>query len=571
MVNSVKSMKHHYLAEVWSVWTASFFAALMGIVNILSAVTPALAERFRLLNQFLPLIVRRSGRLSAILAGFALLLLAGKLKQRKRVAWLLTVVVLIISAVSHMIKGLDYEEAILSILLAAWLLTAYPHFHAHSNPPSVKQGLKTLFFAFLFTLAYGVTGFYLLDRHFSVDFGFWQAFQQTIIMFAEFYDPGLQPVTGFGRFFADSIYFVGASTMGYSLYMLVRPVFMDHPVDDSVHQLAQKVVEAYGKTALARYALLKDKHYFFSREGTVIAYVVKGRIALVLGDPIGPPNDCLSAILEFDKYCAINDWLPSFYQTLPDNLKIYQSIGFNVLSIGQEAIVDLEKFTLEGRAGKALRTPVNRLNKAGYHARMHEPPHDDAFIHQLKIISDEWLTAMKSSEKRFSLGWFDDDYIRHSPVMTITGADGHPIAFANVFPEYQKNEMTVDLMRKRQYAEPGTMEFMFVSLFEWAKKNRYASFNLGLSALAGVGNGPKDPLVEKAINYVYEHLNQYYNFKGLHSFKSKFQPTWEPRYLIYPGPATLPAIITALMKADSGDDFFRTIIIGKNYNNHSKK
>jgi phosphatidylglycerol lysyltransferase len=560
-MNSVKSTKQHHLAEVWSVWTASFLTALMGIINILSAVTPALTERFRLLNEFLPLIVRRSGRLSAILAGFALLLLAGKLKQRKRIAWLLTIIVLIISAVSHIIKGLDYEEAILAISLAAWLLTAYPHFHAHSNPPSVKQGLKILFFALLFTLAYGVAGFYLLDRHFSVNFGFWQAIQQTIIMFAEFYDPGLQPVTGFGRFFADSIYFVGASTMGYALIMLVRPVFIDHPVEDWVRQKAEKIVEAYGKTALARYTLFKDKLYFFSGKGTVIAYVVKGRIALALGDPIGPPDDCQNAIFEFNKYCKINDWQPAFYQTLPDNLKLYQSAGFNVMSIGQEAIVDLEKFTLEGKAGKALRTPINRLAKAGYHAEMHEPPIDDALMHQLKAISDEWLTAMKSSEKQFSLGWFEYDYIRDCLVMTITGEDGNHIAFANIFPEYQKNEMTVDLMRKLQYAEPGTMEYMFVSLFQWAKEKGYATFNLGLSALAGVGTGPKDPIVEKAINYAYEHLNQYYNFKGLHSFKSKFQPTWETRYLIYPGPASLPAIMTALIKADSGDDFFRKIII----------
>jgi phosphatidylglycerol lysyltransferase len=564
VINSFKSLKQHHWAEVWSVWAASLLTALMGVVNILSAVTPALTERFRLLNDFLPLIVRRSGRLSAALAGFALLLLAGKLKQRKRIAWILTVIVLIISAISHIIKGLDYEEAILAISLAVWLLTMYPHFHAHSDPPSVKQGLKIVFLALLFTLTYGVAGFYLLDRHFSVNFGFWQAIQQTIIMFAEFYDPGLQPVTGFGRYFADSIYVVGASTMGYALLMLVRPVFIDHPVDETMRERARQIVESYGKTPLARYTLFDDKLYFFSTQGTVIAYVVKGRIALALGDPIGPPADCLNAIGEFDRYCKINDWQPAFYQTLPDNLKLFQSVGYNTLGIGQEAIVSLSKFTLEGKAGKALRTPINRLTRVGYHAEMHDPPLDDDLMNQLKLISDEWLTTMKNTEKRFSLGWFDEDYIRQSLVMTITGTDGNHIAFSNIFPEYQKKEVTIDLMRKQQYAEPGTMEYMFVSLFQWAKDHGYETFNLGLSALAGVGTRPQDPIVEKAIFYVYEHLNQFYNFKGLHSFKTKFQPTWESRYLIYPGPTSLPSIITALIKADSGDDFFRKIIISKN-------
>jgi phosphatidylglycerol lysyltransferase len=528
----------------------------MGVVNILSAVTPAFAYRLRLIDQFLPLIVRRSGRLSSSLAGFALLLLAGKLKQRKRVAWLLTIIVLIISAISHLIKGLDFEEAILATLLATWLLTAYSHFHAYSDPPSIKQGLKILFFALVFTLAYGVTGFYLLDRHFSVNFGFWQAVQQTIIMFTEFYDPGLQPVTSFGRFFADSIYIVGATTMGYALIMLVRPVFIYHPACNTEKVRAQKTVETYGRTALARYTLFDDKLYFFSTGGTVVSYVVKGRVALALGDPIGPENDCLKTILEFVKYCNRNDWQPVFYQTLPDYLKIYQSAGLNAICIGHEAIVNLTMFTLEGKAGKSLRTPVNRLTKLGFQSKMQEPPLSDILIHQLQAISDEWLTSVQSKEKRFSLGWFEREYIRNSQVMTITAADGDITAFANIIPEYQRNEVTVDLMRRRQYAEPGTMEYMFVSLFKWAKENGYDTFNLGLSALAGVGKGAKDPIVEKALFYIYEHLNQFYNFKGLHAFKTKFQPCWEPRYLIYPGPASLPSVLTAIVRADSGDDFF---------------
>jgi phosphatidylglycerol lysyltransferase len=555
VIDSVIKFLKQRGAEVWSVWAATFLTALMGIINILSAVTPAFAYRLRLIAEFLPLIVRRSGRLSASLAGFALLLLADKLRQRKRVAWLLTIIVLIVSVISHLLKGFDFEEAILATLLAGWLLTTYPHFHAHSDPPSIKQGLKILFFALIFTLAYGVIGFYLLDRHFSVNFGFWQAVQQTVIMFAEFYDPGLQPVTSFGRYFADSIYIVGATTMGYALIMLVRPVFIYHPACPDDKNRAQTMVAAYGRTALARYTLFEDKLHFFSMKGTVISYVVKGRVALTLGDPIGPHNDCLQAILEFIKYCKRNDWQPVFYQTLPDYLDLYQSVGLNVICIGHEAIVNLATFTLEGKAGKSLRTPINRLTKLCFQAQMHEPPLSDLLIHQLQIISDEWLTSVHSTEKRFSLGWFEREYIRNSQVMTIMAADGTITAFANINPEYQHNEVTVDLMRRCQYAEPGTMEYLFVSLFQWAKKNGYDTFNLGLSALAGVGKGAKDPIVEKALYYIYEHLNQFYNFKGLHAFKTKFQPVWEPRYLVYPGPASLPSVLTALVRADSGDDF----------------
>jgi phosphatidylglycerol lysyltransferase len=109
-------------------------------------------------------------------------------------------------------------------------------------------------------------------------------------------------------------------------------------------------------------------------------------------------------------------------------------------------------------------------------------------------------------------------------------------------------------MRHRHQAEKGQMDFLFVSLIEWAKAQGYATFNMGLSGLAGIGENPTDPAIERALHYVYEHVNQFYNFKGLHEFKSKFDPSWSPRYLVYPSVASLPPVTIAMMRADSGTD-----------------
>ena len=128
-----------------------------------------------------------------------------------------------------------------------------------------------------------------------------------------------------------------------------------------------------------------------------------------------------------------------------------------------------------------------------------------------------------------------------------------PVAFANIVPEYQRNEISIDLMRYIP-GEHGIMDFMFVSLFEWAAREGYTSFNLGLSALSGVGEHPEDPNIERALHYIYEHVNQFYNFKGLHAFKSKFHPQWVPRYLIYPNAAALPAIALGLNNASNGQN-----------------
>ena len=145
-------------------------------------------------------------------------------------------------------------------------------------------------------LAYGVAGFYLLDRHYSVNFGFWAAVRQTVVMFTQFYDPGLTPVTRFGQFFADSIYVVGAVTFSYAGLMLLRPVFFRYPATAAERERARSIVEEFGHSSLARYLLFDDKRYYFTQGGTVIGYALMGRTAIVLGDPVGPPADLPAAI-----------------------------------------------------------------------------------------------------------------------------------------------------------------------------------------------------------------------------------------------------------------------------------
>lgn len=542
------------LTETWGVRFAAIMVALMGIVNMLSAVTPSLAERLAILEQYSPLEVQRGGHLTAALAGFGLLTLAGNLSRRKHVAWIMTLVVLGLSIISHMIKGLDYEESLLAGGLMIILWRMRDEFHARSDAPSIQQGLRVLAGAFLFTLVYGVSGFFLLDRHYSVNFGFWDALRQTVVMFTEFYDPGLTPITRFGRFFADSIYIVGAATFAYAGLMLLRPIFVREPATEEERLRAQKIVERYGHSSLARFLLFDDKHYFFTPGGSVIGYVVVGRNAVTLGDPVGPDDDLLPTIQAFSALCRNNDWQSVFYQTLPETLEAYKSAGFDTLCIGNEGIVKLETFTIEGKEGKHLRTPLNKLTKAGYRFIVHEPLIPNPLLEELRAISDEWLTMMHGSEKKFSLGWFEDDYIRNSPIATVHTPEGWINAFANLVSEYQANEVTIDLMRHRREIENGTMEFLFISLFQWAKAHGYCSFNLGLSALSGVGEHTNDPMIERIMHFIYEHIDQFYNFKGLHAFKEKFHPEWSPRYLIYSGAANLAQSWLAVIQADSGSN-----------------
>jgi phosphatidylglycerol lysyltransferase len=364
---------------------------------------------------------------------------------------------------------------------------------------------------------------------------------------------GLVPQTRFANFFADSIYAVGTVTLGYALLMLLRPVLLRNSASISERNKAQEVVAKYGRTTLARLALLPDKSYYFSVSGkSTIAYVPKGRGAIALGDPIGPAEDRKEAILGFQEFCDRNDWYPAFYQTLPQDLEMYSTLGFRVVQIGEEAIVNLKTFTLKGKSNQNLRTAINRLTKAGHQIEFYEPPLSSELMRQMKLVSDEWLQMVQGAEKKFSVGWFDEVYLRETRAAAIHTPDGRISAFANMISAGD-GVVGVDLMRRRTEVENGTMECLFASMLQHCQELGYQEFDLGLSALAGVGEAEKSGRLEKVLIYLSDHLSKFYNFKGLHSFKDKFGPRWEPRYFVYPSLGSLPDVVVALIRADSGD------------------
>ncbi len=541
-------------------WAIALLTGAMGGVNLISAVTPSLPDRVEWLDIFLPFSIQEKGHIFSALTGFVLLTLAANLLRRKRMAWALTVGLLLISILVHLIKGLDYEECTLAVVLLALLTLMRRVYTARSDRPSMAQGLRVLLGALIFTLAYGTLGFYMLDGYFNVngeprDFGWVQSVGQTLAMFLTEDNAGLQPTVPFAQFFVDSIYTIGTVTLGYACVMLLRPVLRrGDPATPLERRRARAIIDQYGLSSLARLSLLSDKSYYFSPSGkSVIAYVAKGRAALALGDPIGPMADRWETVVKFSEFCDRNDWFPVFYEAAPEQLSLYAEMGFRQAQIGEEAIVDLATFTLKGKANQNLRTAINRMGKSGHRFALVAPPITDDLIHQLKPVSDEWLKQKNGAEKRFSIGWFDRTYLRDCHLAVVYNRDNEIVAFANLLSGYHRREMTVDLMRHRQDVEKGMMDFLFVSILQELQRQGYDSFNFSLSPLAGVGETPDARRIEKGLHYFFEHLNQFYNFKGLHAYKEKFQPRWERRYLVYPSLTVLPDIAVGLVRADSGD------------------
>lgn len=529
------------------IYLISILIAVMGALNILSAWLVRVPYRIQILRYYLPLEITHGGRILTVLSGLVLLFLSFGIYRHKQRAWLITCAVLFVSIIAHIIKGLDYEESIGSLLLLLFLAPMRKFFRAKSDIPSAIGGISVFLATMAAALVYGILGIYFFSRQLGFDFSVKRAAIETINRFFEFGPSGLIPITGRARWFLESINIVGALSLIYAFLNLLRPVIYRQAVTLAEHRRAGEILNKYGKSYMAIFTLSGDKSYFFNEEANVyIAYKNSGNITVALGDPIGQDDRIESAVSEFGRFCSDNDWYPVFYQACADYLDIYSKYGFKALKIGEEGIVDLKNFTLDGNKNRHKRYAINKFTKLGYVTRLYEPPLGQDLIGRLKIVSDEWLYSHRGEELAFSLGGFYQDYLKTTTIMTLENKNGEITAFVNIINKSAKNEASIDLMRHVKQIENGAMDFLFIELIKHFKK-KYSAFSMGFSPLSGVGFSADATALEKAIRLVYTRFNRFYSFKGLRQFKEKFHPQWEPRYLIYPGGIILPKAAIAII------------------------
>lgn len=533
----------------WWVRLAVLLLFAVGLVDVWSAAKAAVPERLDLLREVVPFEYRAASRLAAGLSGFALLVLARGLARRQRNAWRLSLAVLGLGALANMAKGLELEAAAVSIGMILVLLAGRQQFTARHDHPTASMALRGVALAALATLLYGTVGYDALDREFHVRLGLTQAFAATLSMFT-FGAPPL-PHTRLARFFLDSIYLLAAVSLGTAVVMALRPVVERDRAGEAEREAAASIVRRHGRWGLAHIALLGDKQLFVTPGGSLIAYKTVGNVGLALGDPIGPPDDAAAAVEAFARFCLERAWRPVFYQTLPDTREHYRAVGLRTTLIGQEAVVPLAEFTISGSRNKNLRAGVNRMEREGYRVTLHDPPQPPERLQALAAVSAAWLKSRRTAEKEFSLGRFDEAYVATCPVATVEDASGRVLAFVNLIPEYGHAGMAVDLMRSADDVPSETMLFLFVRLLEALRERGLERLDLGLSALSGLDVSGQAPFTERALAAVFERGNALYNFKGLHVFKSKFHPRWEPRYLAHPPGFGVVQALEAVAIADS--------------------
>lgn len=531
-------------------WLVALSTVGSGLLNIYSVIGEGLATRTRLLEKIFPLEFQNFSRSLTLLVGFALVVSSINIYKGKRRAFRLVVVVSFFSIVFHLTKGLDYEEALGSLALLTILLLTRKYFNVRSSTPSFALAVSRAAAGFLVVFCYGVAGFWLLEeREFGFNFHLGDALKRTVLIISFIGDTKLTPQTLYAHWFANSIYLMTLMAVTYAGFAVFRPILYHYRTLPLERLRASGILGEYGRSSLDFFKLWSDKSYYFNDEGNCfIAYRVGNKYAMVLSDPVGPEGKVEETVRGFMEFCHANDWGVAFHQVTQDFLAIYERVGLKHLKIGDEAIVRLTSFDLEGSQRKSLRKTVRRFETNGFVMREYQPPIPDAILLQAKSVSDDWLNLPGRRERQFSLGMFDEGYVRTTPIYVVADASGNIVAFVNAIKSYCRGEATVDLMRHRADAPNGTMDYLFTKLFLHCKAKGFQQFSLGMAPFDGFRKSDQPSVEERAVDYLMRHLNFIFSYAGLHHFKAKFADAWEPRYLIYQNVLALPRVGLALTK-----------------------
>ena len=509
-----------------------------GAILLFSGALPPVRGRFQLLRDLLPLPAVELSHFLGSLTGAALLLLARGLQRRLDVAYHITAVLLGAGMAFSVLKGLDYEEAIILGVMLAVLLACRGQFYRKAS--LIAQRFTPTWIALIaIVLLCSVWLGMFAYKHVEYFHSLWWQFT--------FQKEGDAP--RFLRATSGAIVVV----LLYAVARLLAPARPRPAVLDETTAAAKirEIVRASPET-YANLALLGDKHFVLSDSGDAfIMYGIQGRTWVALGDPVGPEEQQEELAWKFLELCDRYDGQPVFYQVEGRHVDLYASLGMTFVKLGEEARVPLETFSLEGSAHKGLRHSCNRLSKEGYRFRVLEVEQVPQVLDRLREISDLWLKEKNTREKGFSLGYFNPAYIVQSPVAVIENDTGI-VAFANLWLGAGKEELSVDLMRFLPDSPDGIMDYLFAELMLWGRQEGYQWFNLGMAPLAGLKDRTLAPFWTRAGALIFRHGEHFYNFQGLRQYKDKFDPQWRPKYLACHGGLALPRILTNVAALISG-------------------
>ena len=507
---------------------------------------PVFRRRFeRVTSVFTPFGIEVASTVLSLAFGMALLYLAGQLARRRRLAWIVAVVLFGTSAAVNLLRFHHGFAAAYSILMVLLLLWSRSLFTAPGDPPTLFEFLRFVPWYLGGLFLYGFTALYLERGSISPDPTF-VGNLQTILL-------GIFGVDGPYEFsrplfewaFPTSLLVIGLGGLAWALVLLFRPIVAKPEAGRSSWHEATEILRSQGQDSLDHFALRDDKLFFFCSDGrSFIAYTYLGRHALVSGDPIGAPDSCERVLDEFLDMCAERAWAVAFLAVRENDRQLYIDRGLHTVYLGDEAIVRCRGFSLEGRRWKSIRQSSGRVARTYRFVWIRETDASPELIAELNEISTRWRG--KAPERGFTMTLSQDIEGTNPEFMLSIALDerDRPGGFLRVVPIYGDDPgYTLDVMRRDPDTPNGMTEFLLTRTMMQLDAIGLDRFSMNFAAWGRFFEDDVEYSVpQRLIKFVLTAMSPFYQIRSLKDFNQRFHPVWVPRCIVYDDLRSLPRI-----------------------------
>jgi lysyl-tRNA synthetase, class II len=530
---------------------ASWLALAAGALTMASALTRPIHRRLEFLLEFLPFQALHIATGATLFVGAALLITARGLRHGQWVAWVSTVSLLAVSLGLNLLKGLDAEVATVSAVVALWLLFSANAFRVMPTRGQLVWSLKWG----------GLVGLVALVIPTAVSFLVRYEHQGETRHLAA-HRLGRSHLIGRPTTIPTPLLIEFAVAVALLLlwWVLSRWRTANQPNQHEADlETARHLLDTTGGDTLAYFALRDDREWFFSGH-SFVAYAVRGPVCLVSPDPVGPPEERFQVWADFLEFASDRGWGVAVLAGSSPWLEVYQRSGLRAWYYGDEAIVDVPSFTLEGSANKGLRQAVNRVARAGVRVEFIDPAHASPALVE-SVLAMAGRSRQGEAERGFSmtLSRLFDPRDTGLLMAVAFDAEDRVLGFIQWTPATLLPGWSLDVMRRDTGDDVpnGLTDYLIVRTLEHIAPQGAAGLGLNFAVMRRTLDDPPPGLKGKVSRYLLDLVARYSQVGSLERFNAKYRPRWEPRYLVWGATDEVLTQALAMARAEGRLEFTR--------------
>jgi lysyl-tRNA synthetase class 2 len=541
--------------HAWVPASTALLTWLIGLSDIVAVFRSDLVHKLHKIDYLVPGTLTTVTRTADVIIGLMLLMLAHGLRRRKRRAWQAVAALLAFDIAIHFTNTHRMATTIIAAVLLIALLYFRDEFYAEGDHRTRWRALRVFVCLIVADVAIGLT-YILLAKGLVTNYSFGQRVQEVIYGLVGVGGPVQWMPEARGDLFAIVSGALGIFTLVVTGYLFLRPAAPRARLGLADSARIRELLAKHGdRDSLGYFALRTDKSVVWSPTGKAcIGYRVVSGVMLASGDPIGDPEAWPGVIGPFLDEAARHAWVPAVMGCSELGAEVWCREGsLTALELGDEAIVSVADFSLNGRSMRNVRQMVNRVSKNGYVAevrRVGDIPQRE--IDAILRAADSWRGTQ--TERGFSMALGRIGAVGDENCVLATATENGVVRAVLQLVPWGPDGLSLDLMRRDKAAQPGLNDFLIVETIKAAPdlgvkriSLNFAVFRAALERGERIGAGP----VLRAWRSVLIFLSKWFQIESLYKFNAKFGPVWQPRFFVFPSTKDTPRIAMAALEAEA--------------------